>query len=80
MTIQCVAKGDYNLKTELIMKKTGLIIMVFIWVLALIILIISLTDLYPNTVFQENRSIVGIVFIIITGFLRLMYKSVKKVS
>ena len=62
------------------MKKLVLIIMAFIWVLAFIILIIALTNVYPNTIFQEYRSVVGIVFIVISGFLRLMYKSVTKVS
>lgn len=65
---------------ELIIKKTGLIIIALIWFLALIILIISLTNVYPDTVFQKYRTVVGIVFIIITGFLRLAYKSVNKVS
>ena len=60
------------------MKKTWLIIIALIWIFSLIILIISLTRLYPNNVFQEYRSIVGIVFIIMTGFLRLMYNSVTK--
>ena len=62
------------------MKKLGLIIMAFIWVLAFVILIIALTNVYPNTIFQEYRSVVGIVFIVISGFLRLMYKSVYKVK
>lgn len=60
------------------MKKIRLITMAFIWILALIILIISLTDLYPNTVFHRNRSMVGIGFIVISGFLRLIYKSIYK--
>ena len=62
------------------MKKLGLIIMAFIWVLAFIILIIALTNVYPNTIFQEYRSVVGIVFIVITGFLKLISKSLNKGS
>ena len=58
------------------MKKTALIILAIVWISALIILIISLTNLYPNNVFSEHRLIVGIAFITITGFLKPIYNSV----
>ncbi len=58
------------------MKKTTLIIIGLVWILALIILILSLTDLYPNNVFSEYRLIIGIAFITITGLLKPIYNSV----
>jgi hypothetical protein len=58
------------------MKKTTLIIIGLVWILALIILIISLTNLYPNNIFKEYRLIVGIAFIAITGLLKPIYNSV----
>jgi hypothetical protein len=58
------------------MKKATLIIIGLVWILALIILIISLTDLYPNNIFSEYRLIIGIAFITTTGFLKPIYNSV----
>ena len=55
------------------MKKTTLIIIGLVWIFALIILIISLTNLYPNNIFKEYRLIIGIAFITITGFLKPIY-------
>ncbi len=52
------------------MKKIALITIGLVWILALIILIISLTDLYPNNVFSEYRLIIGITFITITGLFK----------
>lgn len=59
------------------MKRIALIIIALVWISALIILIISLTNLYPNNIFKQYRSIVGIAFITITGLLKLIYNSVK---
>jgi len=58
------------------MKKIALIIIGLVWILALIILIISLTDLYPNNVFSEYSFIIGIAFISITGLLKPIYNSI----
>lgn len=57
------------------MKKTTLIIIGLVWILALLILIIALTDLYPHNIFSEYRLIIGIAFISITGLLKPIYKS-----
>ncbi|RAJ26693.1 hypothetical protein LX77_00948 [Gelidibacter algens] len=57
------------------MKKIILIIIALVWISALIILIISLTDIYPNTIFKEHRSVVGIGFIVVSGLLKLIYNS-----
>jgi hypothetical protein len=62
------------------MKKATLIIIGLFWILALIILIISLTDLYPNNIFSEYRLIIGIAFITTTGFLKQIYNSVINVK
>ena len=58
------------------MKKTTLIILVLVWISALIILIISLTNLYPNNIFSEHRIIVVISFITISGFSKSIYNSI----
>lgn len=60
------------------MNKITLIILALVWVSALIILIISLTNLYPNNVFNEHRLTLGIAFIATTGFLKAIYNSVIK--
>lgn len=58
------------------MKKIKLIVIALIWVSSLVILIISLTDLYPENMFKEHRFIVGIAFITISGILKPIYNSV----
>ena len=58
------------------MKKADLISIALVWILALIILIIALTDLYPNTIFKEYRFIMVIAFIAITRFLKPIYNAV----
>ncbi len=58
----------------MIMKKITMIILALIWILSLMILIISLTDLFPNNIFVEYRMLAGIVFIAITGFIRIVYR------
>ena len=62
------------------MKKIAMITLGLIWISCLIILIITLTDLYPNNPFKEYRLIAGIGFIAITGFLRIAYKQIYKTS
>jgi len=57
-------------------RKINLFIVTFIWILALLILIISLTDLYHNTILKEYRLIIGISFIILTKVLDSTYHSV----
>ncbi|WP_239786694.1 hypothetical protein [Tenacibaculum finnmarkense] len=59
------------------MKKTTLIAIGIVWISALSILIISLTDLYPNTIFSKYRLITGIAFLIISQFLKLIYNAAK---
>ncbi|MCD8400877.1 hypothetical protein [Tenacibaculum finnmarkense] len=59
------------------MKKTTLIAIGIVWISALSILIISLTDLYPNTIFSKYRLMTGIAFLIISQFLKLIYNAAK---
>ena len=56
------------------MKKFAFIALVLVWVLSLIILTVSMTDLLTNNPFKEYRMVVGISFIAITGFLIPIYK------
>ncbi|QCX38155.1 hypothetical protein FF125_06825 [Aureibaculum algae] len=58
------------------MKKATLIIFGLVWIMVLIILIISLTNLYPNNIFREYRLIIGIALLTITGLLKPIYNSV----
>lgn len=62
------------------MKKIALIIFALVWIASLVILIIALTNLYPDSIFREYRSSVGIAFITITGLLKLLYNAVNKES
>jgi len=62
------------------MRKIALIALILIWISCLIILIMELTDLYPNNVFKEYRMIVVIGFIAATGFLRVAYKQIFKLK
>ncbi|MBJ2175878.1 hypothetical protein JBL43_16610 [Aureibaculum sp. A20] len=57
------------------MKKAALIIVALVWISTLIILIISLTDVYPKNIFSEYRLIVGLAFITITAVLKPMYNA-----
>jgi hypothetical protein len=58
------------------MKKILLVSIAFIWIGCLIILIIALTDLYPNNIFQEYQLLIGIAFISITGLLRIIFNKI----
>ena len=55
------------------MKKIILISLALIWIVSLSILVIALTDLIPNNIFKEDKFIIGIGFISITGFIKIAY-------
>lgn len=55
------------------MKKLTLIVIALIWVLSLIVLLVSLTDLYPINLLVENRFVIVILFISIAGALKPIY-------
>ncbi len=51
-----------------------------IWLLSLFILIEAMSVNSPENPFRPYRFIIGIGFIVITGFLRIAYKKTKKQS
>jgi len=60
------------------MNKIILTLFILIWIFSLFILVISLTNLFPNNPFKEYRFIVGLGFIIITWLLKYAYKKLAK--
>ena len=62
------------------MKKFTLLGIALVWISALVITIISLTNIYPENLFQEYRYIIVIAFIAITGILKPIYNSVIKMD
>ena len=56
------------------MKQYILILLALVWIAALAVLIVTYTNLVPNNPFIEYRLIVGIGFIVLTGFIRMVYK------
>ncbi|MFT7351433.1 MAG: hypothetical protein ACI9XR_001179 [Flavobacterium sp.] len=58
------------------MKKLYFLLICFIWILALFILIIAITDVYPDNLFKKYKFIVGIGFISLTGFLKIIYNRI----
>lgn len=58
------------------MKKTLWIIMIILWLLALALLIISLTDIFPNNPLQNYRLAIGCSFLVISEFMRRLYGKV----
>ncbi|QED38021.1 hypothetical protein FK178_09925 [Antarcticibacterium arcticum] len=59
------------------MNKFLWVFLALIWIAALIVLIIALTENGSNDVFADYKFIIGIGFIAITGFLRILYKRSK---
>ena len=55
------------------MKKTLLILLMLVWIAALVFLIIAFTNKNPDHLFVEYRTIIGITFIALTGFIRIVY-------
>lgn len=60
------------------MKKIALISLVTIWIIALIILIISLTDVLPDNPLKDFRLVTGLGFIAVSGFITLLWKRIAK--
>jgi hypothetical protein len=58
------------------MKKLYFLLICFIWILALFILIIALTEVYPDNIFKKYRFIVSIGFLSLTGFLKVIYNRI----
>jgi hypothetical protein len=51
------------------------VVAIIFWMLSLIILVLSLTNLFPDNPFKAYRLIIGIGFISLTGFMRKAYRS-----
>ena len=60
------------------MNKTILIFSLIIWLVTLSILIIALTNIWPNETLYNYRLVIGIIFFITTGFLKLTYNKFYK--
>lgn len=60
------------------MKKITLILLVITWIVFFTILIIALTDFFPDNIFQNYKLVVGISFLAITGFIRVIYQKLIK--
>jgi hypothetical protein len=56
------------------------IISIVIWIAALIILIKAITDGSPENPMKQYRLVIGIGFIALTGFLRIVYKETTKLD
>jgi len=53
------------------MNKTLWILAISIWITSLFILIIALTNVWPNNPFADYKLVVGLFFLMITGLLRI---------
>ena len=60
------------------MDKTLWILAIIIWLISLSILIIALTDIWPNNMFNNYKLIIGLIFFITTGLLKYSYNKVYK--
>jgi hypothetical protein len=56
------------------MKKTTLIVSALIWAVFLLMLIMALTDLFSENVFQSYKLVIGFGFITVTGLIRMVNK------
>jgi hypothetical protein len=56
------------------MKKTRLIVSALIWAVFFLMLIMALTDLFSENVFQSYKLVVGFAFITVTGLIRMVNK------
>jgi hypothetical protein len=56
------------------MKKIALIFLALIWLCGLAILIVALTDVYPDNVFVNYRMAVVMSFFTLSGLIRQTYK------
>ncbi len=60
------------------MKKITLILLAITWIVFFTILIIALTDFFHDNIFQNYKLVVGISFLAITGFIRVIYQKLIK--
>jgi len=62
------------------MNKSILILLVLVWIVALVVLIVALTNQHPDNPFIEHRIIVGIGFIVLSGLIRIVFKRLKNLK
>jgi hypothetical protein len=55
------------------MKKALWFLMITLWFIALVLLVLSLTDIYPDNPFQRHRLAIGCSFLVISEFIRRLY-------
>lgn len=60
------------------MNKSFWILLVLLWFALLLILIISLTEIYPNNPFQQYRLAIGASFLILSELMRRFYGKLKR--
>ena len=48
-----------------------------IWIISLVILIIALTNIVPDNPLKQYSLIIGLGFVCVTGFIRILYKKLK---
>jgi hypothetical protein len=48
-----------------------------IWIISLVILIIALTNIFPDNQLKQYRLIIGLGFVCISGFIGILYKKFK---
>jgi hypothetical protein len=62
------------------MKKITFILLAITWIVFFTILIIALTNIFPNNIFQNYKIVVGFAFLAITGFIRFIYQKLIKIE
>lgn len=60
------------------MKRITLILLAITWIVFFTILIIALNDFFHDNIFQNYKLVVGISFLAITGFIRVIYHKLIK--
>ncbi|WP_242919607.1 hypothetical protein [Pontibacter liquoris] len=60
------------------MKKITLVALALFWMLSLTLLIIALTDLFPDNILKNYRVLIGTGFLAVTGFIRIAYQKLIK--
>lgn len=57
------------------MKRLGLISVALAWIIAVVILILALTDVYLDSIFKSYQKLVGITFIGVSWLLKISYNA-----
>lgn len=60
------------------MKKSIWIVLILLWIALLIVLIISLTEIYPTNPFQRYRIAIGFCFLMLSELMRRLYGRINR--